>query len=210
MNSLERVKKILSLLKKVYPDARCALHHSNPLELLVATILSAQCTDERVNRVTVALFKKHTSAQAYAKADLQKLEQELRPTGFYKQKAKTLKALGQALANRFLGEIPKTMEELVTLPGVWRKTANVILGTAFGTPGIVVDTHVRRLSLRIGLSKETDPDKIEADLMKLIPQSDWTKISHCLIFHGRQICKAARPACTRCPLNPLCPKIGVV
>ncbi len=208
-NGVARAKKILGILKKTYLDAQCALRHSNPLELLVATILSAQCTDERVNKVTAALFKKYRSAVDYAKADPKRLEQEVRPTGFYKQKAKTIKALGQILTDKFKGRIPKTMEELITLPGVWRKTANVVLGTAFGIPGIVVDTHVRRLSFRMGLSKETDPDKIETDLMKLFPRSDWTKASHLLIFHGRRICKALKPACGSCPVNSLCPKLGV-
>ena len=203
------MSKIVALLKKTHPDARCALHHKNPLELLVATILSAQCTDVRVNKVTPALFKKYRSAAEYGKSDIAKLEQEVRSTGFYKQKAKAIKKLGQELAERFDGRVPKTMAELVTLPGVWRKTANVILGNCFGVPGIVVDTHVRRLAYRMGLTKETDPDKIEGDLMKAVPRKEWASFSHTMIFHSRRICKALKPACDSCSLDPLCPKQGV-
>ena len=209
MGTATRAQKILSTLKKTHPDARCALHHSNSLELLVATILSAQCTDERVNKVTPLLFKKYRKAADYAKANSTTLEQEIRSPGFYKQKAKSLKTLGQMLVEKFKREVPRTMEELITLPGVWRKTANVILGNCFNTPGIVVDTHVRRLAYRMGLTQETDPDKIERDLMKLFPRTEWTKASHCLIFHGRRVCKALKPACATCPIDPLCPKRGV-
>ena len=209
MQTAERAKKILAILKRTHPDAKCALHHSNPLELLVATILSAQCTDERVNKVTPPLFKRYRTAEAYGKANLNQLEQEVRSTGFYKQKAKTIKTAGAALVEKFDGKVPRTMQELVTLPGVWRKTANVILGTAYRIPGIVVDTHVRRLAYRMGFTKEKDPDKIEQDLMRLFPRSDWTKVSHCLIFHGRQICTALKPTCASCPIEPLCPKLGV-
>ncbi len=209
MDAAARAKKIAAALKKSYPDAACSLRHKNALELLVATILSAQCTDERVNKVTPSLFRKYRSVGAYAQADLKTLEAEIHSTGFYKQKAKTLKNLGSALENKFHGEVPRTMEELVTLPGVWRKTANVILGNIFGIPGIVVDTHVRRLSNRMGLSKQNNPDKIEADLIKLLPKDSWTSFSHTMIFHGRQICTALKPTCDSCPIQSLCPRIGL-
>ena len=209
MSNHERARKIAALLKKTHPDAKCALHHKNPLQLLVATILSAQCTDIRVNKVTPTLFKKYRTAEDYAKADLKKLEQEVRTTGFYRQKAKSIQRTAGELVNRFKGKVPRTLEELVTLPGVWRKTANVILGNCYGVPGIVVDTHVRRLSYRMGLTKQTDPDKIEVDLMKLLPRKNWASFSHTMIFHGRRICKAIKPACPACPVNPLCPKRGV-
>ncbi len=205
-----QAKKILATLKKTYPDAECALHYRNPLELLVATILAAQCTDERVNRVTPPLFKKYRAAADYAEADLPTLEQEIHSTGFYRQKAKSVKEVGHRLVEKFGGKVPKTMRELVSLRGVGRKTANVVLGNCFGVPGIVVDTHVRRLAFRMGFTRRTDPDKIEQDLMKLFPRSEWTKASHCITFHGRQVCKALKPACSACPIEPLCPKIGVL
>ncbi len=209
MDASARAKKIAATLKETYPDAACALRHKNALELLVATILSAQCTDERVNKVTPPLFKKYQGVRDYAQADLKTLGAEIRSTGFYKQKAKALKTLGAALEKKFHGQVPRTMEELVTLPGVWRKTANVILGNVFGIPGIVVDTHVRRLSNRMGLSNQSDPDKIEADLMKLLPSGSWTSFSHAMIFHGRHICTARKPACGSCPIQSFCPKIGL-
>ncbi len=198
--------KILALLKKAHPDAKCALNRRSPLQLLVATILSAQCTDVRVNKVTPALFKRYPTAAALAKAPLSQLEQMIRSTGFYRQKAKSLKGVGQILEERFGGKVPRTMEELVTLPGVGRKTANVILGNVYGVPGIVVDTHVRRLAYRMGLTHHTDPDKIEQDLMKLLPKKDWTQFSHAMIFHGRRTCAAIKPVCPICPLKTLCPK----
>ena len=209
LSNHEWARKIAALLKKTHPDAKCALNHRSPLQLLVATILSAQCTDVRVNKVTPALFKKYPTAAALAKAPLPQLEQMVRSTGFYRQKAKSIQRTAGELVKRFKGKVPRTLEELVTLPGVWRKTANVILGNCCGVPGIVVDTHVRRLSFRMGLTNQTDPDKIEADLMKLLPRKSWTFFSHTMIFHGRRICKAIKPSCPACPLNPLCPKRGV-
>ncbi|MDO8729697.1 MAG: endonuclease III [Candidatus Omnitrophota bacterium] len=186
------------------------MNHRTPLQLLVATILSAQCTDVRVNKVTPALFRKYKTATAYANADLKRLEQEVRTTGFYRQKAKSIQRTANELVKRFKGQVPRTMEDLVTLPGVWRKTANVILGNCYGVPGIVVDTHVKRLSFRMGLTRHTDPDKIEIDLMKLLPRKDWTFFSHVIIFHGRRICTARRPNCTTCPIKKLCPKLGAL
>ena len=205
----ERAKKILSILKKTYPDAACALHHKNPIELLVATILSAQCTDTRVNKVTPHLFKKYKKASDYAAADPHELEQEIRSTGFYRQKARMIRSAGRTMVEKFDGQVPKTMEELTTLSGVGRKTANVILGNIFGIPGVVVDTHVRRLSYHMGFTTKEDPNKIEQELMKLYPRKDWVQLSHCLIFHGRRICTALRPDCPNCPVNSLCPKLGV-
>ena len=207
---VSRARKILALLKRTYPDAECALHFKNPLQLLVATILAAQCTDERVNQVTPPLFKKYRTATDYAKADLKKLQQEVHSTGFFRQKAKSLQGVGRMLVETFGGTVPKTMQELVTLPGVGRKTSNVVLGNCFGVPGIVVDTHVRRLAFRMGLTRRTDPDKIEQDLMKLFPHSEWTKASHGITFHGRQVCKAIKPACSACPIESLCPKMGIL
>lgn len=204
-----RARKINSVLRKAHPDAKCALVHKSPLQLLVATILSAQCTDERVNRVTPALFKRYPTAAAYARAPLPVLQRMVRPTGFYRQKARSIRRTAQELVERFGGKVPRRMEELVTLPGVWRKTAHVILGNCFGVPGIVVDTHVRRLSRRMGLTKERDPDKIEQDLMRLLPRKEWTEFSHRMIFHGRRICGALRPACGDCPVRPLCPRLGL-
>lgn len=209
MTTAQRARKILAVLKKAHPDAQCALNHRNPLQLLVATILSAQCTDVRVNKVTPALFKKYPTAAALAKVPLPQLEQLVRSTGFYRQKAKSIQRTAGKLVKRFRGQVPRTMEDLVTLPGVWRKTANVILGNCYGVPGIVVDTHVRRLSYRMGLTKQTDPDKIERDLMKLLPKKEWTFSSHVMIFHGRRICTARRPHCATCPIEKLCPKLGV-
>ena len=209
MDRKTRARKIFDGLKKAHPDAVCELHHKTPLELLVATVLSAQCTDERVNKVTPLLFRKYKTASDYAKADPTEIEQEVRSTGFYKQKAKSIRNIGKQIMEKFGGKVPRTMGELTTLPGVWRKTANVILGNCFGVPGIVVDTHVRRLSFRMGLTKETNPDKIEADLMKLIPREGWTFFSHAMIFHGRRVCKALKPDCPACPLKAYCPRVGV-
>jgi endonuclease-3 len=202
----ERVAKILPILKQMYPHARCSLDHGNALELLVATILSAQCTDERVNIVTKDLFKKYRSAGDYAKAPQEKLEKEIQSTGFFRNKAKSLRGMGQALVDEHAGKVPATMEELTHLPGVGRKTANVVLGNAFGqNVGVVVDTHVARLSNRLGLTNHADPVKIEQDLMEIVPREDWTLFSHLLIHHGRAICTARNPKCEQCPLLPHCP-----
>ena len=200
-----RVKKILARLDKAYPAAECALTHENPLQLLVSTILSAQCTDERVNRVTRTLFQKYRTAKDFAAADPRELEQEIRPTGFFRNKTKSIIGAAKLLVGKFHGQVPHTMEELLELPGVARKTANVVLGTAFGVAsGVVVDTHVDRLSQRLDLTKEKDPKKIEQDLMKIIPKEKWILFSHQLIWHGRLVCQARRPRCPDCPLEDLC------
>jgi endonuclease-3 len=204
-----RARRLVRKLARLYPDAHCALHHQSPLELLVATILSAQCTDARVNLVTPALFARYGDAQAFATADRAELESYIQSTGFFRNKARSIIACCQALVERHGGEVPATMAELVPLAGVGRKTANVILGTAFGVPGITVDTHVGRLSRRLGLTAHTDPAKVERDLMELIPKKDWTMFSHRLIFHGRQVCHARKPACAGCGLAKLCPQVGV-
>jgi endonuclease-3 len=204
-----RVRRILDVLKKLYPDAHCALCHDNPLQLLIATILSAQCTDVRVNLVTPALFARYPDARAFAEADSAELEKAIQSTGFFRSKARNIKACCQVLLDHHGGQVPGTMEELVPLPGVGRKTANVILGTAFGVPGITVDTHVGRLSRRLGMTTEEDPVKVERDLMALVPKKEWTLFSHRLIFHGRQVCFARKPNCAGCALAKLCPKIGV-
>jgi endonuclease-3 len=197
---------ILPILKREYPDARCSLDHKTPLQLIVATILSAQCTDERVNIVTKDLFKKYKSAQDYATAAPEALEKDIQSTGFYRNKAKSLRNMAAALVEKHGGRVPQTMDELVDLAGVGRKTANVVLGNAFGkNVGVVVDTHVTRLSNRLGLTKHAvDAVKIEQDLMKVVPQEDWTLFSHLLIYHGRAICQARKPKCDICPLLPHC------
>lgn len=205
----ERARAIVRGLARQYPDAHCALHHENPLQLLIATILSAQCTDVRVNMVTPALFVRYPDAKAFAGANQGELETAIQSTGFFRNKAKNIIACCKKIVEEHRGEVPETMEELIHLPGVGRKTANVILGNAFDVPGITVDTHVQRLSHRLGLTKQTDPEKIERDLMELIPKKDWTMFSHRMIFHGRQICHARKPKCDVCPLCTLCPKIGV-
>jgi endonuclease-3 len=196
-------------LAKLYPDAECALHHKNALQLLVATILSAQCTDVRVNLVTPALFARFRTAQDFAEADTTELETAIQSTGFFRAKTRNIKAACQAIVAKHGGDVPGTMEELTQLPGVGRKTANVILGEVFDVPGITVDTHVRRLSRRLGLTKHEDPVKIERDLMELLPPKDWTMFSHCMIFHGRRVCFARKPNCPGCILNKDCPKVGV-
>jgi len=207
---LARAKKIVRELQNRYPDAECALHHSTPLELLVATILSAQCTDARVNMVTPALFRKYPKAKDYAEADLGQLEELIQSTGFFRSKAKSLKGMGERLVREYHGEIPQNLEALTTLPGVGRKTANVVLGNAFGlTTGIVVDTHVKRLAFRMGLTKHTTPEKVEVDLCELIPKAHWILFSHWLISLGREVCQARRPRCAMCPVARLCPKKGV-
>jgi endonuclease-3 len=200
-----RARRIIGGLRRLYPDAECALTHANPLQLLVATILSAQCTDERVNQVTPALFKEYSDARAYAAADSTALETRIKSTGFFRNKTRSLIALGQALTERHGGEVPDNMEDLVELPGVGRKTANVILGTWFGQPAITVDTHVTRLTHRLGLSPHKDPVKIELDLEALFPENDRTFASHALIWHGRRVCKARKPACPDCGLSRDCP-----
>ncbi|MBI3089858.1 MAG: endonuclease III [Candidatus Tectomicrobia bacterium] len=200
-----RARKIVAALKKAYPDAHCTLDSANPLQLLVATILSAQCTDERVNLVTPGLFARYRAAQDFAAARQEELEEQVRSTGFYRNKAKSLIACCKRIVERHGGEVPATMEELVALDGVGRKTANVILGNAFGVPGVVVDTHVKRLAQRLGLSRQQDPEKIEQDLMAVTPRRVWTSLSHRLILHGRYVCGARKPACRRCVVAPHCP-----
>jgi endonuclease-3 len=204
-----RARRILRLLARQYPDARCALEHETPLQLLVATMLSAQCTDARVNQVTPGLFARYADAQAFAAADRGELEKAIQSTGFFRNKARNIQACCQALVEKHGGSVPRTMEELVPLAGVGRKTANVILGTAFGMPGITVDTHVGRLSRRMGLTTAEDPEKVERDLMHLIPKKEWTMFSHRMILHGRQVCRARQPDCGNCVLSEVCPKIGV-
>ncbi len=207
----ERVPELIRQLKKIHPEAKTALHHHNPLELLIATILSAQCTDERVNIVTKDLFKRYRSAEEYAAANIGELEDIIRSTGFFHAKAKSIIGCCRALAERFNGNVPDTMEELVALPGVGRKTANVVLGNAFGkAEGIVVDTHVQRLSGRLGLSREKDPKHIELDLMKLVPRREWILFPHLLIWHGRKVCTARKPKCDACIVAPMCPSAGKV
>jgi len=209
-DKITRTKKIIAGLQKTYPTAHCELNFSNPLELLIATILSAQCTDKRVNIVTENLFKKYRSAADYAHADLTELEQHIKTAGFYRSKAKNIKAAAAAIVEKHSGKVPHTMEELIELGGVGRKTANVVLGNAFDTNvGVVVDTHVARLSFRLGLTGETDPIKIELALMKLVPQEQWTLFSHLLIWHGRRRCFARNPDCANCEVLKLCPRIGV-
>lgn len=201
-----RALKIIELLEKEHRDAKIALNHTNPLELLIATILSAQCTDERVNIVTKTLFKKYRSVEDYAGADLKELEQDIRSTGFYRNKARNIKKCCQMILDKFGSQVPKTMEEILELPGVARKTANIVLSNAYGVvEGIAVDTHVRRLSRRLGLTANDNPDKIEQDLMKLVPKSKWMRFTELLIFHGRKTCTAKRPKCETCVVNKLCP-----
>jgi len=205
-----RAKRIVARLERAYPDATCALVHRNPLELLVATILSAQCTDARVNMVTPALFRKYRAAGDYAAADPRVFEQEIKSTGFFRNKTKSILAMAHALVERHHGKVPDTMEKLTKLPGVGRKTANVVLGTAFGkNEGVVVDTHVHRISRLLKLTKQDDPVKIEQDLMALVPRDKWTWFGHTLILHGRRVCIARRPKCEECVINELCPSSRV-
>jgi endonuclease-3 len=200
-----RVKAILRKLDEAYPEVTCALVHENPFQLLISTILSAQCTDVRVNEVTSRLYPKYPSPEALAYANPSELENDIRPTGFFRNKTKSIMGASKKIIDEFHGEVPKTMEELLTLPGVARKTANVVLGTTFGiASGVVVDTHVQRLSGRLDLSRNTDPKKIEQDLMKVIPKEKWILFSHQLIWHGRRICQARNPRCIECNLEPLC------
>ncbi|MFO1021198.1 MAG: endonuclease III [Planctomycetales bacterium] len=206
----QRALKICRVLAETYPDAVCALHHKNAFQLTVATILSAQCTDARVNMVTPALFKKYPTSEKLAAASLPDIEGIIRSIGFFRAKAKSLQGMAQAVVENHGGKIPRTLEELVQLPGVGRKTANVVLGTAFDIPsGVVVDTHVRRITRLLGLTKNNDPVKIEQDLQKILPPEEWINFSHRLIHHGRRICIARRPKCEECPLLPLCPRVGL-
>lgn len=201
----ERVKNIWPILKKAYPGARTALKFTNPLELLIATILSAQCTDARVNMVTKELFKKYKSAKDWAKADIKEIESDIKSTGFYHNKAISIKGACTEIIEQFGGKVPDRMEELVALPGVGRKTANVVLGNAFGRPAIACDTHVIRLSRRLGLSPNSDAVKLEFDLAEIVPEKNWTMFSHLLIFHGRNVCKARKPNCENCLISKYCP-----
>ena len=200
----EKVKKIIPLLKEMHPQAHCELDHHNPLELLIATILSAQCTDKRVNQVTSYLFKKYPSAKAYAESPLRELEEAIRSTGFFRNKAKMIRGCTRKLVTRFGEKVPDRLDDLVTLPGIGRKTANVVLGNAFGVPGIVVDTHVLRVSERLGLTKNSDPVKVEFDLMEVVPKKEWIDFSHLLVFHGRYVCNSRKPLCEKCRLTAYC------
>jgi len=202
----DRTRKIIARLKKAYPDAKCSLNHSNPLELLIATILSAQCTDERVNIVTADLFRKYRSCADYLKAPTSELQNDVRTTGFFRNKTKSIQGACKVLSEKHGDRVPETMEELLQLPGVARKTANVVLGNAFGiASGVVVDTHVSRLSQRLGLTTNKTPEKIERDLVELVPKKDWIDFSHPLIYHGRRICKARKPLCEKCVVEKYCP-----
>lgn len=205
-NKKERTLEIIKRLKKAYPDAHCALNHTNPFELTIATLLSAQCTDKQVNIVTANLFRKYKTPQDYLDVTVEELEHDIRSIGFFRAKAKNVQALARTLLDDFKGEIPKTLDEMVTLAGVGRKTANVVLENAFGiASGVVVDTHVSRLSQRLGLTKQRTPEKIEKDLEKLVPRENWIMFPHWLIFHGRQVCDARKPKCLECPLADICP-----
>ncbi|MCD6529359.1 endonuclease III [Candidatus Bathyarchaeota archaeon] len=206
MGGEERVQEIIRLLEAEYPDARIALNFSNPFELLVAVMLSAQSTDERVNQVTKTLFKKYRKPEDYVKVDLEELERDIRPTGYYRNKARNLKKCCEILVEKYNSEVPRSLEELIKLPGVGRKTANMVLSNAYGiVEGIAVDTHVRRVARRLGLTRHTDPEKIELDLMEKIPKEKWARITDLLIFHGRRVCSARKPKCSTCVLNKLCP-----
>ncbi|MFV0387670.1 MAG: endonuclease III [Pyrinomonadaceae bacterium] len=206
----EYAKTVVRTLRKAYPDAHCALEHKSPFELLIATILSAQCTDARVNIVTNDLFRKYKKPQDYLNVEPEELETDIRSTGFYRNKAKNIRGASEKIVTEFDGSVPKTMDDLLKLPGVARKTANVVLGNAFSiASGIVVDTHVKRVSNRLGLTKEKDPVKIEKDLVKLIPKKDWVMFSHWLIALGRGPCNARKPVCDECPMTKICPKIDV-
>lgn len=212
ISKVERKRRALAIyriLSKRYPNVRCELDFQNPLQLLVATVLSAQCTDKRVNAVTPALFRKYRSASAFAGADIRELQTLIKSTGFYRAKAKSIKGLATKIVAEHGGQVPDTLEDLVKLPGVGRKTANVVLGHAFDTPGITVDTHFGRLSRRFGWTKQQDPVKVEFEVMELIPQREWTNLSQRMIWHGRRICHARKPACGACPLAELCPSYGI-
>lgn len=204
-----RARKMYQILRKTYPNVRCELNFETPLQLLVATVLSAQCTDKRVNMVTANLFKRYSTVDDFAEVDLRELQTLIKSTGFFRAKARNIKGLANVIINDFGGKVPKTLEELVTLPGVGRKTANVVLGHAFQTPGITVDTHFGRLSRRFGWTKEKDPVKVEFAVMELIPRREWTNLSQRMIWHGRRICFARNPACGACPLAKNCPSCGI-
>jgi endonuclease-3 len=206
---VRRARRIYRILAETYPDARCELDFTNPLELLVATVLSAQCTDKRVNLTTPELFARYPDAAAYASANPDDMEAVLHPLGFFRAKTRSVIGLGQALVDRFDGQVPGRLEDLVTLPGVGRKTANVVLGNAFDVPGITVDTHFGRLSRRFGWTVSDDPGVIETEVGSLFTRRDWTMLSHCIVWHGRRICYARKPACADCPVVALCPRIGV-
>ena len=206
----KQTTEVIKRLKKEYPDAHCALNHTNAFELLVATILSAQCTDDRVNIVTADLFRKYRQPQDYLDVSQEELAFDLKSINFFNNKTKSIRGASEKIIENFGGEVPKTMDELLTLNGVARKTANVVLGNAFGiASGVVVDTHVSRLSQRLGLTEETTPEKIEKDLAELVPKKDWVMFPHWLIYHGRRVCNARKPKCEECKLNDICPKIGV-
>jgi endonuclease-3 len=209
MKKPDTVVKVLDILQKEYPDARVTLDFKDPLQLLVATILAAQCTDERVNQVTIDLFRRYRKASDYAGADLKTLEGEIRSTGFFRNKAKSIIGCCQTLVQKFGGQVPRTLEELTSLSGVGRKTANILLGNAFNQQAIAVDTHVKRVTYRLGWAKSDDPDKIEFELMEVIPQNRWTLSCHQIVFHGRRVCTAKNPQCPTCPVAKFCPKIGV-
>ncbi|MCM2324618.1 MAG: endonuclease III [Oligoflexia bacterium] len=206
---MRRMREILKILRRTYPEAHCSLDHGTPFQLLVATILSAQCTDARVNLVTPALFKRFGTAEKLARADIREIEKLVRTTGFFRSKAQALKESATAIVRDHGGELPRDLETLTKLRGVGRKTANVILGNAFGVPGIVVDTHVKRLAFRLGFTRSTSPAEIEQQLMKVVPVGDWTDLGHLLISHGRELCTARRARCEECPVAHLCPKTGV-
>jgi endonuclease-3 len=206
----ERTAEIIKRLRKAYPTAHCALNHSNAFELLIATILSAQCTDERVNIVTAELFRKYRGPQDFAEVAQEELEKDIKSTGFFRNKARNIRAASQRIIEEFGGKVPETMDELLSLAGVARKTANVVLGNAFGiASGVVVDTHVSRLSQRLGITKEKTPEKIELHLQAVVPKKDWVMFSHWLIFHGRQVCQARKPMCTECVLADICPSYKI-
>jgi len=204
----QRAAKVLTLLRAAYPDADCELVFSNPLELAIAAILSAQCTDKRVNMVTPALFRKYRTASDWARTPQATLEKEIRSTGFFRNKAKNIRALCKVLEEEHGGKIPDQLDVLIDLPGIGRKTANLLIATAYGQPGIIVDTHFRRLSQRLGFTTSDDPDKIEFELKAIVPEESWTDWSHCMVFHGRRCCFARKPNCHGCPINKLCPSFG--
>lgn len=200
----EKANEVIAIFEKDYPDAVCSLDYENPLQLLIATILAAQCTDKRVNIVTKDLFEKYKNVEDFANADIEELEQDIKSTGFYRNKAKNIKMCCQDIMGRFGGMVPQTIEELTSLAGVGRKTANVVLGSYFGIPGVVIDTHAKRLSNRIGLTKNEDPVKIEYDLMEILPKESWSKFCHQLVYHGREVCKSQKPQCERCNILEYC------